>query len=182
MRTTCKLALILAFAPLACSLKAEGMVYQCQAQVCFAQGGLKTLAGSRLGYDVGVNGLYALADGEASAQLRPRVDLTLYPMFKFSDIQVPASSLSVGCDYLRYLPIASNAFYAVGGLALVRWSAFNSGSSVKATSPSNTKLGFALGMGYKASDTMSYEIRYSFAPLTGYAQSRTLGVGITMRF
>lgn len=164
-----------ALAALAFTASLAGADIRMQLQISTAQGEMREVAGSRLGYGVGIHTVYALVNGDS---LRPRADLNFFPMFKLSGVQNTASSLGAGCDYIHFLGGALRSVYLVGGMSLVRWSA----ETVGAGSGDTTKLGLSLGAGYRVTETFGWEARYSYSPLTQDIKARTLGAGLTFRF
>jgi len=160
---------------LACAATLAGADLRVQLQVSSPQGGLRDVAGGRLGYGLGLHTEIALVNGDT---LRPRADLSFFPVLKLAGVENKASSLSLGCDYLHDLPGRLGPVYLVGGASVLRWST----GTVGMGSGDTTRLGMSLGAGVHITASFGWEGRYSCSPLTRDLKARTLGMGFTYRF
>ncbi|BDU74724.1 hypothetical protein [Mesoterricola silvestris] len=160
---------------LACGAALAGGDLRVQLQLASPQGDLREASGGRLGYGLGIHTEVALANGD---NLRPRADLLFFPAFKLAGVENRTSSLGVGCDYLKWLPGRLNAVYLVGGAAVLRWS----NQTVGTGSGDTTRLGLSAGAGLRITESLGWEGRYSFSPLSRSIRARTLGFGFTYRF
>lgn len=160
---------------LACAAALAGADVRVQVQVDSPQGGLRDVAGGRLGYGLGIHTEMALINGDT---LRPRADLTFFPVLKLAGVENKASSLGLGCDYLHYLPGRLGSVYVVGGASVLRWSTETVGTG----SGDTTRLGLSLGAGVRITSALGWEARYSYSPLIQDIKARTLGMGFTYRF
>jgi len=160
---------------LACAATLAGADLRVQLQVSSPQGGLRDVAGGRLGYGLGVHTEIALVNG---GTLRPRADLSFFPVLKLAGIENRYSSLGLGCDYLHHLPGRLDSFYLVGGASVLRWST----QTVGMGSGDTTRLGLSLGAGVRVTASLGWEGRYSYSPLSQDIKARTLGMGFTYRF
>lgn len=160
---------------LAATAHLAGADLRWQFQVNSAQGSLRSETGDRLGYSVGVYTITSLVNGD---QLRPRADITFFPALKLTGVQTQASSLALGCDYLRALSGPFRNVYLVGGTSLLRWSHGTTGQGAG----DSTRLGLSAGAGCVLSDAIGLEARYTNAPLTGQIHACTLGAVLTVRF
>jgi hypothetical protein len=160
---------------LAAAAHLAGADLRWQFQVNSAQGKLRSVTGDRLGYSLGVYTITTLVNED---MIRPRADITFFPAFKLTGVQAAASSLALGCDYLRALKGSFHNFYLVGGASLLRWSQGTIGQG----SENSTRLGLSAGVGCTLTDVIGLEARYTNAPLTSQIHACTLGAVVTWRF
>jgi hypothetical protein len=160
---------------LACAASLAGADLRVQLQVNSPQGGLREVAGGRLGYGLGIHTEVALVNGDT---LRPRADVSFFPVVKLAGVENRYSSLGLGCDYLHAFTGRLDSVYLVGGASVQRWSAGTVGTG----SGDTTRLGLSLGAGVRITASLGWEGRYSYFPLTQSLKARTLGMGFTWRF
>ena len=178
MRNGCRAALLLLLLSFPAGLKAQDPVLRFQAMLDMGEGDQKKETGSRIGYQFGMHALYLMQPGEF---LRPRVDLTVYPEITWATVQTSGSNLAFGCDFLQYFGGSTQTMFFVGGLSAIIWSGSTAARPIAAGTGDTTRLGIAVGLGWKVREGVTYELRYTRSSLSKEFTTGTFGIGVTVK-